>query len=572
MKTRMMVLTSILLIASISCQMLTDFLPSGGSNPDSFTAAATSPISVQLTWSRVEGAQKYLIERNDAQTDYFPLGEISGETTTFEDFLVPSNTQVSYRIKTVTASGTSGGKTVSLTTPQEFPNPLTVTATFDTQNAQSQAIGADGGSVSITDSRGVSYTLDIPAGSLENEVTFTLTPIQDIQGLPLSGGMTSGVRIEPEGMRLDPPATLSIVSTQPEPSDGLVGIGFAFDGAGSEFHFEPGYTDERTSGAPKLASLLPSVNAAKGKMWIVHETRSQGTGRGTSKEIRNQTKNHPPSKPADNLNQKIAAGDADLLAPLIDKIGTRGREVELQVAAIDDWSSLNSAIWTFGAWWESAEQKRQQSGNADDWKKREDAIWEELTTNAKLMLEKAAADCEKSPNLADAKRLVNNLTKGDSPFYRKFAEKFGQQYGVGTLEAIKARLDKCTAGYRVQQTGPNYWVSWSGVICSLEQPFTLTGVAPYASGTIPFPTLFTPTSPTAGFATQDVTVSFTGCTTHFVENGPYRVDEKSPGQFEIVWQATTNYIEHTCGIEGQPSPEEVRFPLQPLDANACSQP
>jgi hypothetical protein len=301
-KTRMMVLISILLMISVSCQMMTDFLPLGGPNPtsftaaatttssvspdfglltsspnpSSFTAAATSPISVQLTWSTVDGAQKYLIGRNDGQTDDLPIAEVSGETTSFEDFLVPANTPLSYRIQTVTASGTSNGKTATVTTPVEKPNPLTVKAAFETQSAQSQAIGAEGGSLSVKDSRGVSYTLTIPAGALDSEVTFTLTPIQDIQGLPLSGGMTSGVRIEPEGLHLDPPATLSVGSPQPEPSDGLVSIGFAFDGAGSEFHFEPGGSAEQANGtgAVKLASFLPGANAAKGTIRWVHQTRS----------------------------------------------------------------------------------------------------------------------------------------------------------------------------------------------------------------------------------------------------------------------------------------------------------
>ena len=38
MKTRMMVSISILHMVSISCQMLTDVLPSGGPNPSSFAA------------------------------------------------------------------------------------------------------------------------------------------------------------------------------------------------------------------------------------------------------------------------------------------------------------------------------------------------------------------------------------------------------------------------------------------------------------------------------------------------------------------------------------------------------
>ena len=453
-KAWVMVLISILLAISVSCQMTTNLFPSGGPNPGSFTAAATSPISVQLDWSGVEGAQKYVLERKDGQEDYLPVAEVSEATTSFEDFLVPAQTQLSYRIKTVTASGTSGGKTVSITTPEEKPNPLTVEATFEAQNAQTQAIGPDGGSISMTDSKGVGYTLDVPAGALDSEATFTLTPIQEIRGLPLSGGMTSGVRIEPEGLIFNQSATLSIETTEPDAADEMINLAFAFDGEGSEFHFVPSSAAKNTGAVLKLArpASVASWNAIN-----VQKTRSYGNGRGTSKDIRNQVKNHAPSSPADRLNQKMAASDADLLTPLApDRTADRGREVELQVAAIDDWSSYSNAMWTFIIWWDDTEQRRKDSDNPDLWKKREDAIWEELTTNAKLKLEKAAEDCKKSPNLADAKRLVNQLIKGSSPFYRKFAEKYSQRYGAGTLEKIKAQLDKCTTGYKVDWTFPNY--------------------------------------------------------------------------------------------------------------------
>ncbi len=577
MKTRMMVSISILLMVSISCQMLTDVLPSGGPNPSSFAAAATSPISVQLTWSSVEGAQKYLIERNDGQTEYFPLGEIPGETTAFEDFLVPSNTQVTYRIKTVTASGTSGGKTVSLTTPQEFPNPLTVAATFDTQNAQSQAIGADGGNVSLTDSKGVRYTLDIPAGALDNEVTFTLTPIEEIQGLPLSGGMTSGVRIEPEGLTFNQSATLSIETSQPDAADEMINMAFAFDGEGSEFHFVPGSSAAGTSAVFKLARPA----SKPWKMIYVPQTKSYGSGKGTSKDIRDQVKNHAPSKPADNLNQEMAAADdADLLVPLVDVQAVNasdamllfwGRNLELQVAGIDDWASFNDAVGVFQQWWEDRARTKNEI-RKDEINKREDAIWDELTTNAKLRLEKAAEECKKSPNLADAKKLVKQLLNGKSPFYKKFAEKFNQKYGADALKKIKSKLDKCTIGYKVELTGPDGWVRWSGTICNLEQPFTLYGIAPVGRMQVTFPTQFTPSSATAGFGSQDVTVSTEGCTIHFVMNGPYTVNEKSPGEFEIIWNAATDYIENSCGYADQPVPGQTHFTLQPLDTNACSQP
>ncbi len=488
-KTRMMVLISILLMISVSCQMATDFLPFGGPNsssstaaatsptsftaaatttssvspdfgqptsnpnPSSFTAQATSPISVQLTWSAVDGAQKYLIGRADDQQDFSALAEISGGNTSFEDFLVPANTPLSYRIQNVTASGTSNGKTTTVTTPAEKPNPLTVKAAFETQSAQSQAIGAEGGSLSVKDSRGVSYTLTIPAGALDSQVTFTLTPIQDIQDLPLSGGMTSGVRIEPEGLHLDPPATLSVGSPQPEPSDGLVSIGFAFDGAGSEFHFEPGGSAEQANatGAVKLASFLPGVNAAKGKIWYVDKTRSQGDGRGTAKEIRDQVKNHPPSTPADNLNQKMAAGDGDInVLVVIDAVllGT-GRDVELQVAGATGWLEFTMAQESFQSWLDSLDAQKNHV-HKDQLDKREEAIWEALDLEARILLDKAAKDCKKSPNLPHAKSLVNQLLNGKSPFYKKFAEKFSQKYGADALKKVKAKLDECTPSYQLE--------------------------------------------------------------------------------------------------------------------------
>ncbi len=451
-KTRMMISISILLIASISCQMLTDLLPGGGANPGSFTAEATSPVSVQLTWSSVEGAQKYLIERNDGQTDYFPLGEIPGETTTFEDFLVPSNTQVTYRIETVTASGTSGGKTVSLTTPQEFPNPLTVAATFDTQNAQSQAIGADGGNVSITDSRGVRYTLDIPAGALDNEVTFTLTPIQDIQGLPLSGGMTSGVRIEPEGLVFNQSATLSIETAEADETDEMIDMAFAFDGEGREFHFVPSSSAAGTSAVFKLARPA-SVGPLPGII-NVPQNKSYGSGKGTSKDIRNQVKNHAPSKPADKLNQKMAAGNKSAAIPVMTAVLLySGREVELQVAGAFDWPEFTIALDSFQAWLDQLEANKDLV-KKDQLDKREEAIWEELVNDAVALIDKASKDCKKSPkistNLADAKKLVNQLLSGKSPFYRKFAEKMHKySYQETALRNIKAFLDRCSPGWKI---------------------------------------------------------------------------------------------------------------------------
>jgi len=494
--TRLMIFISILLIASISCQMLSDFLPSGGSGPDSFTAAATSPISVQLEWSSVEGAQKYLIERNDDQTDYFALGEISGETTSFEDFLVPSNTQVTYRIKTVTASGTSGGKTVTITTPEEQSNPLTVDATFDAQNSHSQAIGTEGGSVSVTDPNGVIYTLDIPAGALDNEVTFTLTPIQDIHGLPLSGGITSGVRIEPEGLTFNQSASLRIETAEAEVTDQLIDMAFAFDGDGREFHFVPSSAGESTSAVFKLAN---PANKSKMKWINVPQNKSYGSGKGTSNDIRDQVKNHPPSSSADNLNQKMAAAGDFKVQMVVDAILLyTGREVEIQVAGATDWLEFTIALDAFKSWLEERDAQK-DTLKKDQLDKREEAIWEELVNDATVLLDKVAKDCKKSPpspNLPHAKRLINQLLNGTSPFYKKFAEKMHKySYQNTALKNIKAILDKCSPGWVVDETISGFGVEgqYTGFSCGspygpweIKEEGTFPGGVSYGSVTIPF--------------------------------------------------------------------------------------
>lgn len=537
MKTRMMVLISILLMVSISCQMMTDFLPSGGANPSSFTAVATSPISVQLTWSSAEGAQKYLIERKDGPTDYFSLGELSGETTTFEDFLVPPNTQITYRIKTVTASGTSGGKTVSLTTPQEVPNPLTVAATFDTQNAQIQAIGPDGGRVSLTDSKGVRYTLDIPAGALDNEVTFTLTPIQEIQSLPLSGGMTSGVRIEPEGLTFNESATLSIETTEAAAADEMINMAFAFDGEGSEFHFVPGSSAAGTSGVFKVAR---PASVGSWNVINVPQTKSYGNGKGTSKDIRNQVKNHAPTSPTDNLNQRIAA-----IQDRINAMRWFGGSIENEVKQITDWESFNEQMPLFRQYWNLVDEFKYLQ--TDEVNSIIDDIWDELTTKTHTLLDKVVEDCKKSPNLADAKKLVNRLIEGTppgfiSPFSKKFAEKFNQKYGADALKQIKEKLDKCSPSYKITATsrwhltGPHEFdivAKIENAVMKADEQGNFTG-----SATVNWTVTTTVVAPLCNSVNFTVSPSQAALTGHMDDSGPLAVN--------LPYQSATGSVTQVC--------------------------
>jgi len=98
-----------------------------------------------------------------------------------------------------------------------------------------------------------------------------------------------------------------------------------------------------------------------------------------------------------------------------------------------------------------------------------DATWDDLTTNTHILLEKAATDCKKSPNLADAKKLVNRLIAGVSSFSYKFAEKFNQKYGADALKQIKDKLDKCSPGWKVDMTQTGWYTPtsrYTGLSCA----------------------------------------------------------------------------------------------------------
>ena len=87
----------------------------------------------------------------------------------------------------------------------------------DSAHAVSADLDATGGSFSATGADGTVFTLDVPPGSLLGPETITLTPVSSIGHFPFSGGFNAGVEIEPEGLRLLVPATLTIRPASPPP-------------------------------------------------------------------------------------------------------------------------------------------------------------------------------------------------------------------------------------------------------------------------------------------------------------------------------------------------------------------
>jgi len=160
-----------------------------------------------------------------------------------------------------------------------------VQTAHDSSHAVTQTIPTTGGTIAAVGADGSRFTLEIPAGAFPSERDVTLTPVSSIGSLPLSGGLAAAVHIEPEGLVLHDPATLTI-----EPASAVVraqAIPFSYQGSGAEFFLQP---------------PLPVAGAVK--LPVFHLT-GFGIGRGTQADIDAQAA-RLPTLDVDQLAQRIA--------------------------------------------------------------------------------------------------------------------------------------------------------------------------------------------------------------------------------------------------------------------------
>lgn len=119
------------------------------------------------------------------------------------------------------------------------PAPLPqVSPRYDAGRAASATIGPEGGTISADSADGVRFTLSIPPDALDFSELITVTPALQLDGLPLSGGLIGAVNIEPAGLELYAPATLTIASAKVAPA-GMYTVGATFRAAGENFHLIP---------------------------------------------------------------------------------------------------------------------------------------------------------------------------------------------------------------------------------------------------------------------------------------------------------------------------------------------
>jgi len=146
-----------------------------------------------------------------------------------------SNVQYSVTVtdsitKSVKRYANPSGTFASIGDTSAFVGGRRVSPSRDAGSAVSAELDATGGSFSATGADGTVFTLEVPPKSLLSPETITLTPVSGIGGFPFSGGFHSGVDIEPEGLRLLAPATLSIKPAAPLPKNQTITYSYAKGG------------------------------------------------------------------------------------------------------------------------------------------------------------------------------------------------------------------------------------------------------------------------------------------------------------------------------------------------------
>ena len=491
-----------LVALSLACSFATKTL-FGGEGPGNFSAQSTSPTSVALTWSPVEGARGYRVLEEVGELGYLPIADLGADRTMYEDLMAPPDSTLKYRVQTITSSGAGRGSDATVTTAASQPNPLEVQAEFDPARAATETIGIDGGSVSVEDRDGTLYQLEIPAGVLGHEVEFTLTPIGGMGGWPLDGDFVGGVRIEPEDLALYDMATLSISLTAELPKDGLVPIGIAFDGTGQEFHLQPIDVQSTTTGAEPDGGTHLARPARQYKEIVVvpvRRTGSHGVGKASPQKAAEISRGNPPTGAGARAQQQQAAQSVseEGLAPYpgVVHLWNSLPNVFKQISDAKDCRDMSNAMGAVNGWLEKAGKIAavEDSGvDAAQVGRGHDLMMHDLAEKIGEITGKTAKECKQSkgksaPGSGCAAELIGNILHSTLPFFQDLQKQVMKDLGKDFLQLTDGDLKSCQA-WSYQASGGSD-IIFEGTICDVTQPFSLGGIRP--NGTLLFD--FSPTS------------------------------------------------------------------------------
>ena len=496
-------------------------------------SSVDGPDVVLLTWDAVEGATGYILELSIDNGNSFTIVALPPELTSYEDLTAPELGNLTYQVQVVTESGPAGKSQVTIETGERQPNPLTVTPEYDEENAVATTVGNQGGEVSLVDSNKVEYTLVIPEGALSADTEIHMTAVNSIQDWPLDGVPIGAVRLEPEGLVLNDVAILTIeipVDIDPD----LVLVGFEFEGDGQEFHLQPSYeenglTDNLPAGGGHLAHPVFQEPKHIVRMPVV-VLKVGGLGQASHESVSQYAKDHAPTDAGAALEQKRAAEAIadDELAPLKSTKGWKplppareeARDIASAIYNAKNCQDLNSQIVSFQKWRFS---KSYSELNDDKRREYTKQIWDELTDKAKEILEKAAADCEKSekpggsaaPDSSCAKALLEKITNPPSgtvsDFNSDLKNKLENKLSDKELQDIKDKLEKCKKkAYFI--SGNIDDAHMEGNTCDSSIPFKIGGVLDFE---------FTPASSTSG----NYTYTGNAAGAEAYGGGPYQIGE-----------------------------------------------
>lgn len=156
---------------------------------------------------------------------------------------------------------------------------------LDSGTSSAVWVGPGGGTVSATASDGTSYTLDVPPAAVSEATPITMTPIDAVDGVGLSGGLAGSVYLQPVGQTFAVPATLRIATTKTPPAGTqLVGFDVADDG--------------------DTIDLIPALAGEGGLAVPVFHFSSPGIGFGTTDDLKVLTAANP-ARPEESIRRDI---------------------------------------------------------------------------------------------------------------------------------------------------------------------------------------------------------------------------------------------------------------------------
>lgn len=421
------------------------------------------------------------------------------------------------------------------------PNPVNTEVKLDEQRSSSAVISPDGGTLSVEGADGTKFTLTFPKDALSNEETITLTPITAINGLPFSGGLASGVQMAPEGLRLLQPVVLTIESPKTVAATGFETVAFAYHQNGEGLYLNP--------------------SEAKGNILTLEVWHFSGAGatQGTPAEIQAQQQ-RVPSNAEDAFTQRVQnylarERQAQLMGQPTDPDIQRTMGEFLREAydrfiapqlpiALQDCAAAPSILSKALGWLRQV----QLLGYDAQFQAESAKITETMSQAIVNCYNKEYDKCVIDKKIEHRTNMLGLLR---------------QSALLGIDDQLdQSKIEKCppTKGYQASGTdGP---FSWSGVVCSLDQPFTVStgGGPPMQSFS------FIPSSPQGGTASYDETKF----DTHWTGHGTYSVQGSGAENLSILGQINDGCAATKAGKTCKGFPFQIT--LTPLGTNECGQP